>query len=139
MTARSYVYTRMVSSPELCDLIGGSDNPRIFAKKSMTSSVVDTPYIVYKMGNSTAEALSEEDDPERQYFQIWVHDYEDHETADYALIDEVIREVKRAFKTDPKEPGLWMVNFLETSQDLNDDTLNTVFRYLRFQLIKRVS
>jgi len=137
MTARTFIYGRMVADTELCQLIGGTDNPRIFAKKSMTSSVEDTPYIVYKMGNSTAEGLSERDDPERQYFQVWVHDYADSETADYAKIDEVITAVKRALLVDGNEPGLWMINFLETSQDLNDDTLNTVFRYLRFQIIKK--
>lgn len=139
MTARTFVYSCLVGSTELCELIGGIENPRVFAKKSMTSSVEDHPYIVYKMGNSTAEGLSERDDPERQYFQVWVHDYSDGQTADYARIDSVIRAVKHALAVDPAAPGLWMINFLETSQDLNDDTLNTVFRYLRFQIIKRES
>lgn len=137
MTAREFVYATLTGSEIVTSLIGGVDNPRVFAKKSMTSSVEDTPYIVYKMGNSTAEGLSEHDDPERQYFQVWVHDYADQRVADYTKIDTLVRAIKAAFKIDPNQPGLWMVNFLETSQDLNDDTLNTVFRYLRFQIIKK--
>lgn len=136
MSARTWVYSRLTQTPALSALIG-DDNPRVYAKKSMTSGVEVHPYIVYKMGNSTAVGLSERDDAEVQFVQIWIHDYKDEVVADYARIDEVITEVKRALQVDPTESGLWQAQFLETSQDLDDDTLNTVFRYLRYQVIKR--
>lgn len=136
MTARTAVYQALANDtdPEYRALIG-EDNPRVFAKKSMTSSIEGTPYLVYKMGNSSAELLSEERDAERQFFQVWVHDFHDGETADYMRIDEVVKHVKRIL-TKLNGQGIWTVTFLETSQDLNDETLNTLFRYLRFQMIK---
>lgn len=139
MTAREFVYNTLVQYNPLTALIGGSDNPRVYAKKNMTSSIEDCPYIVYKLGNSTNMELAETEDWERQFFQVWVHDYHDQKVvADYLRIDDVIAEVKSAFRlAGSKEDGVITAIYLETSQDLNDETLGTVFRYLRFQLIKK--
>jgi hypothetical protein len=133
MTARTFVYATLATIPSI-QTAGGE--PRVFAKKSMTSSVEDCPYIVYKLGYSAAEDLSETIDADRQFMQIWVHDYHDGQTADYMRIDGVIRDVRAAFKlASSPEDGVIAVRYLETSQDLNDETLNTVMRYVRFQLI----
>jgi hypothetical protein len=108
----------------------------VFAKKSMTSNVEEHPFIVYKLGNSTGEALSEEVDADRQFLQIFVHDYADVETADYIVIDSVLAEIRAALhQASSAEDGVIAALYLETSQDLNDETLNTVMRYIRFQLI----
>ena len=135
MKARHFVYGRLTGFTPLTDLIGGAESPRVFAKKSMTSSVEECPYIVYKLGNETSEDFSEEREIDRQFFQVWIHDFSDGENADYDMIDEVIKQVRAAFRFVTAE-GIWTARYLETSQDLNDETLNTVFRYLRFQLIK---
>lgn len=141
MTIRTWVYGQLTSTPSLAALIGDT-NPRVFAKKSMTSSVEDTPFIVYKLGNSMNLDLAEEINPDggfemvsNHYLQVWVHDYSDAETASYTRIDEVAREVKKALHngTSPAD-GLINCKFLEISQDFNDETLNTVMRYLRFYL-----
>lgn len=137
MTARTFVYETLSGNAALTELIGG-DNPRIFAKKTMTSSIEKHPFLVYKFGNATSEGLSETINAERQFFQVWVHDYHDGETADYMRIDAVVDAVKNALRAKGSgADGVWMINFLETSQDLNDETLNTIFRYIRFQLIKQ--
>jgi hypothetical protein len=65
-----------------------------------------------------------------------VHDFSDGDTADYDRIDSVITLIKAAFRNAGGEAGIWKAIYLETSQDLNDDTLNTIFRYVRFQLIR---
>lgn len=135
MKARHFIWSRL-NQPVVTDLVGGDENPRIFAKKTMTSSIEEHPFVVYKLGNDTAEELSEDTDITRQFFQVWVHDYFDSETADYDRIDDVITAIKTAFKNAGGVNGVWTTRFLETSQDLNDETLNTVFRYLRFQLIR---
>lgn len=136
MTARHFIYRTMTGYAPLVNLIGGID-PRIFAKKSMTSSIEEHPYIVYKLGNETSEEFSEDRDISRQFFQVWVHDYSDGQTADYERIDEVLRQVRAAFfNANSAVDKVWTTRFLETSQDLNDETLNTVLRYARFQLIK---
>jgi len=109
---------------------------RVFAKKAMKSSVEEHPFLVYKMGNETWEELSEVSLASRQFFQVWVHDFSDQAVADYMLIDEVIRAVKEQLvNASSAEDGVITIRFLETSQDLNDETLNTVMKYVRFQAI----
>lgn len=136
MTIRTWFYGVMTSFEPLTELIGGPLHPRIFAKKTMTSSVENCPYIVYKFGYSATEDLSEEYSPDRQFVQVWVHDFTDGEHADYMQIDAVIKQLRHAFRLQSsKADGVIAVKYLETSQDLNDDTLNTVFKYVRFQLI----
>lgn len=138
MTSRTFVYNTLETTPAIVSLVGGSLNPRIFAKKSLTSAIEAHPYIVYKLGNSSNEELAEDQAIDRQYFQVYIHDYHDGKTADYMKIDEIASAIRAAFlNLGSKADGVWTVRYLETSQDLNDDTLNTVFRYLRFQLIKK--
>jgi len=140
MTARHFTYGRLTSFAPLTDLIGGSEAPRVFSKKSMTSSVETCPYIVYKLGNATVINLSEDSDGTyyTQFLQIFVHDFTNEEVADYDQIDAVIKQVKAAFKLQVSPgDGVISCQYLETSQDLNDDTLNTVFKYVRFQLITK--
>lgn len=128
MSVRTWLYNLLTSTPALQVLV----EDRVFAKRTMTSSVESTPYIVYKLGQDTDEQLSEESSAHRQYFQIWVHDYSDLESADYMVIDEVLEVLKVLLKnaSSPADRVL-SVQVLETSQDLNDETLGTVFKYLR--------
>lgn len=140
MSVRTWLYGRLTSFTPLTDLIGDTE-PRVYAKKSMTSSREMHPYIVYKLGYNAAEELSEDPsfaDPERQFIQIFVHDFSDQETADYMQIDEVVKQLKLALhgQTVGSE-GIYYVRYLETSQDLDDDTLNTVMKYVRFQIVKQ--
>lgn len=135
MTPRHFVYGIITGTPEITDLIGGATDPRIFAKKTMTSNIEDYPLLVYKLGNETAEDLSEDTDISRQFVQIWIHDYHDTKVADFDKIDAIASALKRAFKNKGTD-GIWTTIYLETSQDLNDETLNSVFRYLRFQLVR---
>lgn len=135
MKARHFIW-HTLNTPAVQALVGGPGDPRIFAKKTMTSSKENHPYIVYKLGNDSDEDFSEDTSITRQFFQVWVHDYFDGDTADYDRIDDVITQVKRAFKNAGGVQGIWTTRFLETSQDLNDETLNTIFRYARFQLIR---
>lgn len=137
MSARSFVYKTMVGSPAILEYVD-EVNPRIFAKKTMTSSVENTPYIVYKLGNETPELQTEEFEASGQYFQIWVHDFSDRDVADYTRIDEVIATLREIFwLKNSKEEEVWITNWVETSQDLDDDTLKTIFKYVRFQMIRR--
>lgn len=130
MTARTWLYNQLAEVP----LVGG----RVFAKKSMTSSIEQHPYLVYKMAFSTNENISEDELVSRQFVQVFVHDYSDGEVADYMRIDEVIAQVKQALHLGKSaEDGVIATRYLETSQDLNDETLNTVMKYIRFQLITK--
>lgn len=138
MTVRTWLFGRLTSFEPLTDLIGG-DKPRVFAKKSMTSNREDHPFIVYKLGFSANEMLAEEL-PEgkvvaRQFAQVWVHDYSDTKTGDYNLIDQVLRQVRAALhQGSSAADGVILSQYIETSQDLNDETLNTVMKYARFEI-----
>ena len=137
MTARHFIYG-LLNHPSIVEHVGGATSPRIFAKKTMTSSVEEHPYIVYKLGNETTMGFAETEDISNQFVQVWVHDYSDGKTADYDQIDTIISAIRKVFRNAThKDHGVWIVEYLETSQDLNDETLNTVFRYLRFQMKKR--
>lgn len=128
MTARTWLYGKLASTPGVAG--------RVFAKKSMTSSQEQHPYIVYKFGNNTNEELAEEVDASRQFVQIFVHDYADKDSGDYTRIDEIVRSLKQTLiNQSSAEDGVLTTLYLETSQDLDDDTLNTVMKYVRFQLV----
>lgn len=139
MTVRTFIYSLLTQGTILAAMgqAPDTDQPRVFAKKSMTSAVEDHPYIVYKLGNGSNLLLSEEVDVEDQYLQVWVHDYTDNETGDYMKIDEVVKAVKATLRlqSSPSD-GVRSIEFREVSQDLNDDTLNTLMRYIRFRIIK---
>ena len=137
MSARSFIYRTIINTPEVTALVGDT-NPRVFAKKSMTSNVEEHPFIVYKLGNETPEMMNEQLEVTSQYFQVWVHDYHDTVMADYDRIDQIILALRKAFwLKGSKEENVWDTSWVETSQDLNDETLNTVFKYVRFRLIRR--
>lgn len=134
MTARTWLYHQLTAAEHtaLRELIGD----RVFAKKTMQSSVEVHPYLVFKLGNDTNEALAETVDVHRQFIQIFVHDYTDVTVGDYQKIDDIITELKKILVNASSAPdGVISVQYLETSQDLNDETLSTVMKYVRFQLI----
>ena len=134
MTVRTWVYSRLATPAGMVALI----SDRVFAKKSMTSSIELHPYVVYKLGSNTDEGLSENEQLSRQFLQIFVHDYSDGEVADYIRIDLVIDQIKQSFyRASSKSDGVISTQYLETSQDLNDETLNTVMKYIRIQLITK--
>lgn len=137
MTSRTWLFSQLIEASP--DEIGSGEDARVFAKKSMTSSKEEHPYVVYKLGNNTAEYFSEEQEMERQFVQIFVHDYQDSNgNGDYILIDKVIKNIKTKLKlAGSSVDGVFIARYLETSQDLNDETLNTVMKYIRFQLIQK--
>ena len=107
---------------------------RFYQGESMDSSTVEKPFLVYTIGNATDEELSEEPEgPERQFFQIYIHD----EGADYTRIDRIVARVKTLLRNQSdKASGIINVIYLETSRDLDDSTMNTILRYIRFVAIK---
>lgn len=90
--------------------------------------------MVHHFGNNTDEGMYDEDNfkPSRQFLQVFIHCLQ----GDYGPIDEIIPLVKAALASREGRPAnLVSVQYLETSQDLQDDQLQTYFRYMRFQLI----
>lgn len=132
MTARTWVYGMMMNHAPLQAIVGN----RIFAKKTMTSSREEHPYIVYKLGHNTSENLAEDQLVTRQFLQIFVHDFADYETGTYDRVDEVLSILKDLFfQQSSSADGVIAIQYLETSQDLDDQTLSTMLKYARFVLI----
>jgi len=132
MTARTWVYGMMMNHAPLQAIVGN----RIFAKKTMTSSREEHPYIVYKLGHNTSENLAEDQLVTRQFLQIFVHDFADYETGTYDRVDEVLGILKDLFfQQSSSADGVIAIQYLETSQDLDDQTLSTMLKYARFVLI----
>jgi len=134
MTFREWLYARLTdpTATDLRALVGD----RVFAKKSMTSSSEDHPFLVYKLGNDTSEGLSEGNSPHRQFFTIYVHDESNENGGDYTKVDAIVKLLKELLKNaNAPAADLMYIVYLETSQDLDDASLNTVFKYIRFQAI----
>lgn len=130
MGQRTWVRNTLGSSAPLIDLI---PIDRMFQGESLLTANIDKPFLVFRMGNRTNEDLSE-DMPEvgRQFMSIYLHDV----PADYSRIDKLELAVLHALNlASSAADNIITARYLETSRDLDDQALSTIYRYLRFQLV----
>lgn len=113
-----------------------SFNNNVIQGEAVTTARIAPPFAVYRMGNDTNEALWDDqpDNPSagRQFFQVYIHD----KPADYDNIDNLVKQVIDALVNATPPAGIIAVRYLETSRDLDDATLGTIYRYVRFQLVR---
>lgn len=134
---RVWLYERLATDPSLRPDFGIDEaavRESVVPRRSEETINVPTPYIIYGLGNDTNEDLAEDDDHEahRQFFTIWIHD----KGPSFLLIDNTIPKIKkRLVKGSDPTSGVMTVRWLETSQEFNNETYGTVFRYVRFQAI----
>jgi hypothetical protein len=140
---RAWLYDWIVSDPALASKLGvdlddlpSHVTPRR-AQENVTYEDLPRPFLIYGLGNATAEQLSDstanDAQAERQFFQVWVHD----EGGDFNLIDEIVAIVIKRLRGAKSVPDfVYTVEYLETSQEFNNQTYGTNFRYIRFQAIK---
>lgn len=127
---RTWVHQTLSTNDALLPVVGG----RVFQQGAILTAQSVKPYLVHHFGNATDEGMYDEDNyqPLRQFLQVYIHT----EQGDYGPIDDIAPLVKAALVNGTsKPPYLITARYLETSQDLQDDLLQTYFRYLRFQLI----
>ena len=127
---RTWVHQALSTDDALVGMVGD----RVFQQGSMLTAQQLKPFLVHHFGNSTDEGMYDEDNfrPSRQFLQIYIH----VDQGDYGPVDDLMPLVKSALsKIAGKPTDLISVRYLETSQDLQDDLLQTYFRYMRFQLI----
>jgi hypothetical protein len=127
---RTWVHTRLTTDAGLAAIVSN----RVFQQGSVLTAQSVKPYLVHHFGNNTDEGMYDEDSfqPNRQFLQIYLH----CDQGDYGPIDDIMPLVKVAMLSHAGRPSnLIHVQYLETSQDLQDDLLQTYFRYMRFQLI----
>lgn len=127
---RTWVHSRLSTDIDLSSVVDG----RVIQQGAVLSAQAVKPYLVHHFGNNTDEGMYDEDSfkPNRQFLQVFIH----CEQGDFGPIDDILPLVKSALYSREDRPGsLIAVQYLETSQDLQDDLLQTYFRYMRFQLI----
>jgi hypothetical protein len=105
----------------------------VFAGHSLLDTPDHKPFVVHQMGNNTSERMSDEYSPQRQFVTIYVHD----EGRSYIRIDRIIARLKVILDNAPGSAadGVMTAHYLETSQDLEDDQMGTIVKFIRFQLI----
>jgi hypothetical protein len=106
---------------------------RMLQGEAVLTANITKPFLVYRFGNKTNEDLAEDmPDVARQFLSIYLHDV----PADYTRIDEIEMAVIHALNlAKSAEEGIITARYLETSRDLDDQALSTIYRYVRFQLI----
>lgn len=127
---RAWVQHRLATDPGLLPVVAG----RVMQQGAIISAQATKPYLVHHFGNATDERMADEDNfrPNRQFVQIYIHVPQ----GDYGAVDDLAVLVKTALLSKAgAPPELVAVQYLESSQDLQDDILQTYFRYLRYQLI----
>lgn len=133
---RAWLYDRLTTDPNLWPYLGGEFDiqRRVMPRRSQENILGPRPFIIYGLGNTSNEQLgdstAQDHEAYRQFFQIWIHD----EGGSYFDIDDIVEVVKKRLEgaSDPIS-HLTTVIWLETSQEFNNETYNTLFRYIRFQ------
>lgn len=126
--SRTFVYSMLTTHAPLTALVGN----RVYQQNSLLSAQTTKPYLVYTFGNNTDEGMGDPDSfrPGRQFGQVYIHD----EPGDYSRIDDIVVALKNAFLATPPSGNVCGIQYLETSRDLDDSTLESIMRYVRFQL-----
>lgn len=128
---RTWVHSQLSNDSGLVSITGD----RVWQQGAVLTAQAIKPYLVHHFGNDTDEGMTDEDNfqPHRQFLQVFIH----CDQGDYGPIDDLMPLVKVALASLTSRPRtLIAVQYLETSQDLQDDLLQSYFRYMRFQLIQ---
>lgn len=132
MSLRTFITDVLKTDTALQAVFAG----RILSAQSLMTAQNTKPYIVTKMMNDLDEGFDDPDvvaRPHRQFFMIYLH----NERPSYVDLDDWCVLVKNALRLRPsssKDRITW-ITFIEQSADFDDVTLDTVFRYLRFQAV----
>lgn len=134
---RTFLYDRLYTCQPLQTLWGVDEQglkSRVYPRRSQFVVPQTKPFLIYGLQTLSNEALAEDQDhrAERQFFQVWIHD----EDGDYSVIDDTIPVIIKCLVNATHPPAnVSGVNYLETSQEFNNETYGTAFRYIRFQAI----
>ncbi len=124
---REWVYDQLTGSTPIEAIV----DDRVFGSNSLLTAAVPKPFLFYQMGHWDNEDIAETLPAGRQFLQVFIHD----EPASYLQIDALANLVRVALENQNNSSDVMMCRWLETSRDFDDERLQTVFRYVRFQLI----
>lgn len=134
---RAFLYDLLTTDEDLQSELGGAGDilNRVLPRRSRDNIEGPRPFLIFGLGNSTAEDLADstanDATAERQFFQVWVHD----DSKSYLRIDRMVDMVKKRLTGQSDGKSILTIRYLETSQEFNNETYNTIFRYIRFQAI----
>ena len=134
---RTWLYDKISTHTPLKTIIDAANSSNITLSDHVSQGEVlsdrlfPKPYIYYNIGNRTNQNMGEDVLVYNQFFQVFIHDV----PGDYTLIDDLVKELIKLLHQSTGEEGKYQiirVQFLEASADLDDDTLGTIMRYVRF-------
>ncbi len=132
---RTWVYGRMDADAGLGTLVG-TPTARIYASTSLTTAPKVFPFIMYRQTSDVEIFRGDDSDKVRSNgYMIFCHDV----PGDYLQIDAMIAELRRLFAdtNDPNE-GIVRSRWVDTSDDLRDDDMGTITKYVRIQVLSRL-
>lgn len=125
---RTWVYQQMATA-HLC-------GDRIHASTSLNAAPHTKPFIMYRQTSDVG--LMRGDDGEqcrRVGYMIFVHDV----PGDYLGIDAVLVQLQTLFRdTIDQANGVIRCHWEETSDDLRDEDMGTIMKFVRIQVTYRV-
>lgn len=122
MTVRDKVYAAL-NQPSLTNQLPGG----LFAAGSMTGSVSQRPWAVYRINDETSQLRGDEEDAaKRTSAQVWVYD----EPGSFKRIEQILETVLVLMKNASGLRTRW----LGTSAELPDDEFKAIVKYATFQV-----
>jgi hypothetical protein len=128
---RTWLTSTLGTIPQLLELVQAED---MYQGESVLNANIRKPFLVFNFGNRTSEDISEElPGVSRQFLTIFIHDV----PADYSRVDQIETALIYGLNQANSEPdAIITTRYLETSRDLDDQALGTIYRYVRLQLIR---
>lgn len=130
---REIVNQALINHAPLLDLVGqiqgedGNLHPNIHQASSLDFTP-PRPFVTYRMHTDFfVQRVGG-----REYVQVWAHD----DPGDYSRIDAILDQCRIAIVNLPSEGTFLDARWIETGVDLRDDAMNTITRYIRFQLTR---
>lgn len=121
---RQLVFDLLSGDVQLNDAVNGD-----IYQVNAYENVPPRPYIIFRLSTETP----------RQSFarsinlQVWIHDDE----GDYSRIDDLLEQVKDILLAEEGTGDLFAFEWIDSSEDLWDDVSNTIFRYGRFEIVRK--
>lgn len=134
MSLKSWVKSQLQQAP-LDEVVG----TRVYSLESLTSANVSGyPFLIQGLGMAMTENLAEDIDhfAERQPIRVWIHDERTPEGASYTEVNKTVRLVINALHgKSSKTEGIILVRYQNTSDELSDEALKSVYRIVTFEAV----
>lgn len=131
---RTWFYNKMMGNVSLVAALPGG----VHETTAILKTPDQKPFLIYRSTSVNSTLRGDDQDRAMQEgFMVFIHDV----AGDYLRVDGIIEQVRQLFR-DANAGGdtaIISVTWLETSEDLRDDDLGTIFRYSRFQVNRRAA